>query len=133
MKASVIILAALASIMTLVFISSVVLLQLEVYAISNVVKASLQQQLIALANNFNYAINNNNNSRVLLLPSPTVNIRPNIQADFNPNITSPRISKFVYIDPSALVIDDCEIGKLVMVAPFAVCRGDEGIPIHVGD
>lgn len=91
MKASVIILAALASIMTLVFISSV-LLQLEVYAISNVVKASLQQQLTALANS-NYAINNNNNntSRVLLLPSPTVNIRPNIQTNFNPDITSPRI------------------------------------------
>jgi carbonic anhydrase len=32
-----------------------------------------------------------------------------------------------------LVIGDCEIGKLVLVAPFAVCRADEGTPIHIGD
>jgi carbonic anhydrase len=63
----------------------------------------------------------------------TMNIRPNIETDFNPNATYPRISKLAYIDPFALVIGDCDIGKLVLVAPFAVCRGDEGIPIHVGD
>ena len=65
--------------------------------------------------------------------STTMNIRPNIQTDFNPNATYPRVSKFAYIDPFALVIGDCEIGKLVLVAPFAVCRGDEGTPIHIGD
>jgi carbon dioxide concentrating mechanism protein CcmM len=48
-------------------------------------------------------------------------------------VTSPRISQYAYIDPLALVIGDCEIGKLVLVAPFAVCRADEGIPLHVGD
>jgi carbonic anhydrase len=63
----------------------------------------------------------------------TMNIRPNIQTDFNPNATYPRISKFAYVDAFALVIGDCEIGKLVLVAPFAVCRSDEGFPIHVGD
>lgn len=26
-----------------------------------------------------------------------------------------------------------EIGKIVLVAPFAVCRGDEGTPIRIGD
>jgi carbon dioxide concentrating mechanism protein CcmM len=62
-----------------------------------------------------------------------MNIRPNLQTDFNPNATYPRVSKFAYVDPFALVIGDCEIGKLVLVAPFAVCRADEGIPIHVGD
>jgi len=66
-------------------------------------------------------------------PTSTMNIRPNIQTDFNPNATYPKISKFAYVDPFALVIGDCDIGKLVLVAPFAVCRGDEGIPIHVGD
>jgi carbonic anhydrase len=65
--------------------------------------------------------------------SPTINIRPSIQTDFNPNATYPRISKFAYLDPLALVIGDCEIGRLALVAPFAVCRGDEGTPIHIGD
>jgi carbonic anhydrase len=63
----------------------------------------------------------------------TMNIRPNIQTDFNPNVTWPKISKFAYVDPFAVVIGDCEIGKLVLVAPFAVCRGDEGTPIYIGD
>ncbi len=62
-----------------------------------------------------------------------MNIRPNIKTDFNPAITYPQISKSAYIDPSAVVIGDCKIGKLVLVAPTAVCRGDEGTPIHVGD
>ncbi len=75
------------------------------------------------------ATNTNNTSSY----SPSMNVRPNIQTDFNPNATHPRISKYAYIDPFALVLGDCEIGKLVLVAPFAVCRGDEGIPIHVGD
>ena len=62
-----------------------------------------------------------------------MDIRPNIQTDFNPNAIYSRVSKFAYIDPFTLVIGDCEIGKLVLVAPFAVCRGDEGIPIHIGN
>jgi carbonic anhydrase/acetyltransferase-like protein (isoleucine patch superfamily) len=63
----------------------------------------------------------------------TINIRPNVQTDFNSNVTFPRISKTAYIDPFAVVIGDCQIGKLVAVAPFAVCRGDEGTPIYIGD
>ena len=63
----------------------------------------------------------------------TMNIRPNIQTDFNPNVTWPKISKTAYVDPFAVVIGDCEIGKLVLVAPFAVCRGDEGTPIYIGN
>jgi carbonic anhydrase/acetyltransferase-like protein (isoleucine patch superfamily) len=63
----------------------------------------------------------------------TMNIRPNIQTDFNPNVTSPKISKIAYVDPFAVIIGDCEIGKLVLVAPFALCRGDEGTPIYIGD
>jgi carbonic anhydrase len=61
------------------------------------------------------------------------NIRPNIQTDFNPNATFPTISKTAFIDPLAVVIGDCEIGKLDLMAPFAVCRGDEGTPIRIGD
>jgi carbonic anhydrase/acetyltransferase-like protein (isoleucine patch superfamily) len=63
----------------------------------------------------------------------TTNIRPNIQTDFNPNVTWPKISKTAYVDSFAVVIGDCQIGKLVLVAPFAVCRGDEGTPIYIGD
>lgn len=62
-----------------------------------------------------------------------MNIRPNIQTDFNPNVSDPTISEFAYVDPLALVVGDCEIGRLVLVAPFAVCRADEGIPIHAGN
>jgi carbonic anhydrase/acetyltransferase-like protein (isoleucine patch superfamily) len=32
-----------------------------------------------------------------------------------------------------VVIGDCYIGKEVLMAPTAVCRADEGVPIHVGD
>jgi carbonic anhydrase len=95
-----------------------------------------QLQLATLATNTNNT--NRNDSISLSSPSPsphpiTMNIRPSIQTDFNPNATYPRISKFAYVDPFALVIGDCEIGKLVLVAPFAVCRGDEGTPIRIGD
>jgi carbon dioxide concentrating mechanism protein CcmM len=63
----------------------------------------------------------------------TSNIRPSLQTDFNPNVTSPSISKSAYVDPFAVIIGDCQIGKLDLVAPFAVCRVDEGTPIHIGD
>jgi carbonic anhydrase len=93
----------------------------------------LRLQLATLASNTNNTIGNE--SMLLSLPSSStsINIRPNIQTDFNPNVTDPTISEFAYVDPLALVIGDCEIGKLVLVAPFAVCRADEGFPIHMGD
>ena len=94
-------------------------------------KQQLQQQLTTFGNNTNNKIGNE--SMLLSSSSSTVNIRPNIQTDFNPNVTDPTISEFAYVDPLALVIGNCEIGRLVLVAPFAVCRADEGIPIHVGD
>ena len=83
-----------------------------------------QQQQLKITNNSTNATTNATNS---------TNIRPNIQTDFNANVTSPKISKAAYVDPFAVVIGDCEIGKLVLVAPFAVCRGDEGTPIHIGN
>lgn len=92
-----------------------------------------QRQLTTTANNTNNTTNGNNSMLISSPSSAPMNIRPNIQTDFNPNMTYPRVSKFAYIDPLGLVIGDCEIGKLVLVAPFAVCRGDEGIPIHIGD
>jgi carbonic anhydrase len=92
-----------------------------------------QLQLTTMASNTNNTTNGNNSMLISSPSSHAMNIRPSIHTDFNPNATYPTISKFAYVDPFALVIGDCEIGKLVLVAPFAVCRGDEGIPIHVGD
>jgi carbonic anhydrase/acetyltransferase-like protein (isoleucine patch superfamily) len=74
-----------------------------------------------------------NNSSNATTATNSTNIRPSIQTDFNPNVTSPKISKTAYVDPFAVVIGDCRIGTLVLVASFAVCRGDEGTPIHIGD
>lgn len=61
------------------------------------------------------------------------NIHSNVITEFNPNVTAPQIQASAFIHPFAVVIGDCYIGKLVLVAPTAVCRGDEGTPIHVGD
>ena len=61
------------------------------------------------------------------------NIHPNVKTDFNPNVTSPNIQESAFIHPFAVVIGDCHIGKLVFIAPSAVCRADEGTPIHIGD
>ncbi|AIC16057.1 LbetaH domain-containing protein [Nitrososphaera viennensis] len=77
------------------------------------------------------AVNNNNLGRVR--PSWPPNVHANVRTDFNPEISTPQISDTAFIHPFAVVIGDCHIGKMVMVAPTAVCRGDEGTPIHVGD
>lgn len=61
------------------------------------------------------------------------NIQSNVKTDFNSNVTYPRIDASAFVHPFAVVIGDCYIGKKVLVAPTAVCRGDEGVPIHVGD
>lgn len=64
---------------------------------------------------------------------PWLNIIPNVKTFVVPNITSPQIDDSAFIHPFAVIIGDCFIGKDVLVAPTAVCRADEGIPVHVGD
>lgn len=61
------------------------------------------------------------------------NVHSNVKTDFNTNISLPEIQDTAFIHPFAVVIGNCYIGKLVMVAPTAVCRGDEGTPIHISD
>lgn len=61
------------------------------------------------------------------------NIHSNIKTDFNTNISFPQIQQTAFIHPFAVIIGNCYIGKLVLVAPTAVCRGDDGTPIHVSD
>lgn len=72
-----------------------------------------------------------NNDSATSIPWP--NIIPNVETFVVPNITSPKIDDSAFIHPFAVIIGDCSIGKEVLVAPTAVCRADEGIPIHVGD
>ena len=59
------------------------------------------------------------------------NIHENVITDFNSNVSYPQIENTAFIHPFAVIIGACHIGELVMVAPTAVCRGDEGTPIHI--
>lgn len=61
------------------------------------------------------------------------NIMSNVKTFVIENTTFPKIDDSAFIHPFAIIIGDCSIGKKVLVAPTAVCRADEGIPIHVGD
>lgn len=61
------------------------------------------------------------------------NIHSNVVTSFNSNVSFPSIADSAYIHPFAIVIGNCYIGEMVMVAPTAVCRGDEGTPLYVGE
>ena len=61
------------------------------------------------------------------------NVHDNVPTSFNAQVDRPSIEHGAFIHPFAVVIGDCHIGKMVFVAPTAVCRGDEGAPIHIGD
>ena len=121
---------------TIVVIALILILVLTSYiqTFAAIASAALKQEnqlLLAQANNTNETVTSD---EIFLSPtSSSLNIRPNIQTDSNPNVTHPSVSKFAHVDPFGLVIGECEIGKLVLVAPFAVCRADEGFPIHMGD
>ncbi|MGI0072674.1 MAG: DapH/DapD/GlmU-related protein [Nitrosotalea sp.] len=64
---------------------------------------------------------------------PWPNIHQNVMTGFNGEIKSPQIDNSSFIHPFAVVIGDCHIGKNVFMGPTAVCRGDEGTPIYIGD
>jgi carbon dioxide concentrating mechanism protein CcmM len=67
------------------------------------------------------------------VPNWWPNIQENVKTHFNPNVTYPNINNESFINPFAIVIGNCHIGKFVLAAPTSVCRGDEGTPIFVGD
>jgi carbonic anhydrase/acetyltransferase-like protein (isoleucine patch superfamily) len=46
---------------------------------------------------------------------------------------TPQIDSTAYVHPQASVIGAVSIGKNVMVSPQASVRGDEGMPIYIGD
>jgi len=60
------------------------------------------------------------------------NIHQNVVTDFNSNISFPFMEESAFIHPFAIVIGNCYIGEKVLVAPTAVCRGDEGTPLYIG-
>jgi carbonic anhydrase len=66
---------------------------------------------------------------VLVFPS----IMKNPQTPWNPNPTAPVIDRTAFVHPEASVIGAVKIGAYVMVSPFASVRGDEGMPIFIGD
>jgi carbonic anhydrase/acetyltransferase-like protein (isoleucine patch superfamily) len=91
---------------------------------------------LIIINNNNTVTNNTNtyykeNSHYPL-PLWWPNIDENVHTHFNPNITHPVIDEHAFIHPFAVVIGNCNIGKFVLMAPTAVCRGDEGTPIFIG-
>jgi carbonic anhydrase/acetyltransferase-like protein (isoleucine patch superfamily) len=84
-----------------------------------------QSQTNTASTNMNSSNNNNTNQ--------WPNIHPNVRTNFNQNVSFPNIEDTAFIHPFAVVIGDCYIGNMVMMSPTAVCRGDEGTPIHIGD
>jgi carbonic anhydrase len=90
-----------------------------------------QSQTNTASTNMNSSNNNNNNNNNNTNQWP--NIHPNVRTNFNQNVTFPNIEDTAFIHPFAVVIGDCYIGNMVMMSPTAVCRGDEGTPIHIGD
>src|SRR5215212_5886841 len=87
--------------------------------------AEAQSQTNTGSTNVNSSNNNNTNQ--------WPNIHQNVRTHFNENVTFPNIEENAFIHPFAVVIGDCYIGKMVMMSPTAVCRGDEGTPIHIGE
>ncbi|MBN1134013.1 MAG: carbonic anhydrase [Methanosarcinaceae archaeon] len=65
--------------------------------------------------------------------SSLLNVEPNPVTHWNPVSTTPKIDETAYIHPQASVIGDVMVGARVMVSPQASIRGDEGMPIYVGD
>ena len=61
------------------------------------------------------------------------NIHENVKTDFNAAINASQIKDDAFIHTFAIVIGDCHIGKMVLMGPTAVCRGDEGTPLYIGD
>ncbi len=60
-------------------------------------------------------------------------VAPNVPTTFNPHVVEPIIARTAHIHPLAAVIGSVTIGELIVVAPGASVRGDEGQHIFVGD
>ena len=63
----------------------------------------------------------------------TDNIHPNVPTDFIQNPAEPIIDPTAFVHPMGLVIGQVQLGRKVFIGPFASIRGDEGVPIFIGD
>ncbi|RZN30857.1 MAG: twin-arginine translocation signal domain-containing protein, partial [Methanosarcinales archaeon] len=63
--------------------------------------------------------------------APTGKLNP--VTPWNAESVLPTIDPTAYVHPQAVVIGASEIGKNVMISPQVAVRGDEGMPLHVGD
>jgi carbonic anhydrase/acetyltransferase-like protein (isoleucine patch superfamily) len=61
------------------------------------------------------------------------NIMNNPVTPWNPKPIYPVIDPTAYIHPQASVIGDVIIGANVMVSPMVSIRGDEGMPVYIGN
>ncbi len=60
-------------------------------------------------------------------------IHRNVSTAFSPREYMPAVDPTAFVHPLAAVIGHVVIGRRVMVCPAAVVRGDEGMPLHVGE
>ena len=109
-----------------IFLISVAVLMIVAFGISSTPYSFPNTTIIASADATPSSSNNS-------ITKTSPNIFPNVKTNFISNTTYPHVDHSAYIHPYAVLIGDCHIGKHVLVAPFAVCRGDTGIPIYVGD
>ncbi len=61
------------------------------------------------------------------------NVHPNVLPDFADRVAMPKINETAFVHPFAIVIGECHLGQMVYMAPTAVCRGDDGMPIVIND
>jgi len=61
------------------------------------------------------------------------NVHPNVLTNFAEEVFMPKINETAFVHPFAVVIGDCHLGQMVYMAPTAVCRGDEGTPLVIGE
>jgi carbonic anhydrase/acetyltransferase-like protein (isoleucine patch superfamily) len=60
-------------------------------------------------------------------------LRPNVKTSWVDKPVFPKVSATSHVDPSAVIIGDVTIGEHVNIAPGAIIRADEGMPIVIGD
>jgi carbonic anhydrase len=61
------------------------------------------------------------------------NIMKNVVTPWNSKPVAPVIDRTAYVHPYSSIIGAVKIGPNVMVSPFASVRGDEGMPIFIGE
>ncbi|MDQ1326975.1 MAG: hypothetical protein QG641_255 [Candidatus Poribacteria bacterium] len=60
-------------------------------------------------------------------------LRPNVKTSWVDKPVSPKVPATSHVDPMAVIIGDVTIGECVNIAPGAIIRADEGMPIVIGD